>query len=273
MKEIPKILIVDDRVENLIALEKLLADLGVVFVRAASGNEALKKILENDFAIALIDVQMPGMDGFETIEFMRQEERAKYLPVIFITAIFKEDYYHIKGIKTGAVDFITKPIIPEILIGKIRVFLDLHKNKKLMEEEIGRRKASDIKLKKINKQLEEKFDELRTSEERFRTLVMTIPDIVYRVDADGRFTYINESIERLGYVTEELISEHFSKLILPVDLETVSRSKVLPYYAGKKTGPKDRSFNTSINPACYSKPASSSSANRSPLTVSTRKSP
>ena len=239
MKEIPKILIVDDRVENLIALEKLLSDLDVEFVRAASGNEALKKILVNDFAIALMDVQMPGMDGFETIEFIRNEEKTKHMPVIFITAIFKDEYYHIKGIKTGAVDFITKPIIPEILIGKIRVFLDLHENKKSMEKEIRHRKASDIKLKKLNQELEEKFSELRSSEERFRTLVMTIPDIVYRVDSDGRFTFINESVARLGYLSEELIGEHFSKLIFPVDLETVSRSKVLPQYAGKKIGPKD----------------------------------
>ena len=203
MKKRPKILIVDDRIENLIALEKLLADLDVEFVRAVSGNEALKQVVENDFAIALVDVQMPGMDGFETVELMRQEERTKFLPVIFLTALFKEEFYHIKGIKTGAVDFITKPIIPEILVGKIRVFLELHNRKISMEDEIKRRKTSEdalkiseSKLSKLNQQLEEKLNELRSSEERFRTLVMTIPDIVYRIDADGRFTYINKSIER-----------------------------------------------------------------------------
>lgn len=83
----PKILIVDDKVENLVALEKTLKELDVEFVRALSGNEALAHTLEHDFAIALCDVQMPEMDGFETVEFMRQDKKTKHLPVIFVSAI------------------------------------------------------------------------------------------------------------------------------------------------------------------------------------------
>ena len=113
----PKILIVDDKIENLIALEVLLGNFDVEFVRALSGNEALVNTFLHEFALAIVDVQMPDMDGYETIEMMRQEERTMYLPVIFVSAIYKDDFYVIKGIETGAVDFISKPIVPEILRG------------------------------------------------------------------------------------------------------------------------------------------------------------
>lgn len=239
----PKILIIDDKIENLISLERLLADLNVELVRATSGNEALKKTLKHDFAIALVDVQMPGMDGFETVEFMRQENRTRNLPVIFVSAIYKEEYHQIRGIETGAVDFITKPIVPKILVGKIRVFLDLHKNKVSMENEIKLRKQSekDLKksktaLKRLNEQLKEKLDLLKASEERFKSLVITIPDIVYRIDTEGDFTFINDAIKKLGHEPAKLLGSHFSEIIPPADVETVGRLKVLPKYKGKVTG-------------------------------------
>lgn len=137
MKLRPKILIVDDKIENLIALETLLSNRhDVDFIRALSGNEALAMTLKYDFALALIDVQMPGMDGFETVELMRLAEKTRHLPVIFISAVYRETYYQIKGIEKGAVDFVTKPMIPEILSGKVRVFIDLYKQKKELEETI-----------------------------------------------------------------------------------------------------------------------------------------
>ena len=100
----PKILIVDDRPENLVALERLLGDFNVEFIRALSGNEALTLTFSHEFALAIIDIQMPEMDGYETVELLRQEEQTKLLPVIFVSAIYKEDYYVVKGIETGAVD-------------------------------------------------------------------------------------------------------------------------------------------------------------------------
>ncbi len=122
----PKILIVDDRLENLVALEKLLGGFNVEFIRALSGNEAITLTFTHTFALAIVDIQMPEMDGYETVELLRQEEQTKLLPVIFVSAIYKDDYYIVKGIETGAVDFISKPIIPEILKGKVKVFLDLY---------------------------------------------------------------------------------------------------------------------------------------------------
>jgi signal transduction histidine kinase len=141
MSQKPQILIVDDKVENLISLETLLDGFGVEFVRSLSGNEAIAKVLNHDFALAIIDIQMPGMDGYETVTLIRQTIRGRYLPVIFVSAIFKEDFHIVKGIETGAVDFISKPIDERILRGKVRVFLDLYLQKReltrlLKEKEI-----------------------------------------------------------------------------------------------------------------------------------------
>lgn len=121
----PKILIVDDLVENLISLEAVLEDFDIEIMRAFSGEEALKLSMKEEFALAILDVQMPGMNGYETLEMMRQRKKTRYLPVIFVSAIHQSDLHIIKGIETGAVDFIPKPIIPDILRGKVRVFLDL----------------------------------------------------------------------------------------------------------------------------------------------------
>jgi two-component system, sensor histidine kinase len=111
--EKPKILLVDDLPENLVSMEMLLEDFNVTFVRATSGMEALRKTLAEDFAMAILDVQMPDMDGYETLSLMRHVKKTQYLPVIFVSAIHQSDMHIIKGIESGAVDFIPKPIIPK----------------------------------------------------------------------------------------------------------------------------------------------------------------
>lgn len=148
MIEKPKILIVDDKEANLLALETLLNEFDVTIIKALSGNEALKQTLNHDFALALIDVQMPEMDGYETLEFLRASKSTKYLPVIFVSAIFSDEFYVAKGIETGAVDFITKPINVQILTGKVKVFLDLYSERKKLELEIINRKKieSDLEI-------------------------------------------------------------------------------------------------------------------------------
>ena len=129
-----KILIVDDKIENLIVLEVLLEEIeNIKIIRALSGFEALEKILKHDFALILMDVQMPEMDGFETIEMMKKTNKGRYIPVIFISAIYKDDFYKIRGVKSGGIDFITKPIIDEILIGKVNIFLELYRQKQELQ--------------------------------------------------------------------------------------------------------------------------------------------
>ncbi|MBF9016595.1 MULTISPECIES: two-component system response regulator [unclassified Oceanispirochaeta] len=129
-----KILIVDDREENLFALEMLLHEMDVTVIRTESGNDALKATLEHDFALALIDVQMPEMDGFETVKLMRLNKRTELLPVIFVSAIYSDEFYHVKGIESGAVDFLVKPLNPSILKGKVSVFLKLYKQRRELEK-------------------------------------------------------------------------------------------------------------------------------------------
>jgi len=133
MSHKPAILIVDDRVENLVLLEKVLRPFDVDFVRACSGNEALTLTLEHDFALALVDVQMPEMDGYEMVQLMRQNDATRLLPVIFVSAIVSEDFYKDKGAHAGAVDFMSKPIIPVVMRAKVRVFLDLYQQRIALE--------------------------------------------------------------------------------------------------------------------------------------------
>ena len=150
----PKILIVDDKFENLIALETVLRDANVEFVRALSGNEALGATLKHEFALAIVDVQMPEMDGYETVELIHNDPNITYFPVIFVSAIYNDERYVIKGIETRAVDFISKPIVPKILKGKVKVFLDLYEQKQLLQ-------SSNTELQKA-KEIAEKNNFLKS---------------------------------------------------------------------------------------------------------------
>ncbi len=150
----PKILIVDDRLENLISLEKVLQDFDAEFVRALSGNEALKHTLHHDFALAIIDVQMPDMDGYETVELLRMSDKTKYLPVIFVSAIYSDEFYIVKGIESGAVDFISKPIKPEILQGKVKVFLDLYNQSEQLRQLLKEKEQMNKELREAKEKAE-----------------------------------------------------------------------------------------------------------------------
>ncbi len=122
----PNILIVDDRKENLLATEKVLRPLHAAIFKASSGNEALTLILRHRFAVVLLDVQMPDMDGFETATLMQERESMHGVPIIFVTAISKEDRYATRAAEIGAVDYVFKPINSEILKSKVKVYLDLY---------------------------------------------------------------------------------------------------------------------------------------------------
>lgn len=121
------VLAVDDNPTNLLALENLLAHLGVNFVKAHSGDEALRNILERDFAVVLLDIQMPGLNGFDTARLIRTRERSRHMPIIFLTAFSHDQDQVERGYELGAVDFLFKPIVPAILQSKVGVFLDLHR--------------------------------------------------------------------------------------------------------------------------------------------------
>ncbi|MBN2425065.1 MAG: response regulator [Calditrichaceae bacterium] len=128
------ILLVDDRPENLLVLENILEMPGLNLIKANSGEEALRLLLKNDVALVLLDVQMPGMDGFETAEIMRSAPGTRHIPIIFVTAISKEQKHIFRGYEAGAVDYMFKPVDPDILKSKVKVFLELDRRKKVVEQ-------------------------------------------------------------------------------------------------------------------------------------------
>lgn len=133
----PKVLIVDDRPENLIAMQAALRDLGVSLITAPSGEAALSLMLRHRFAVVLLDVQMPGLDGFETAALMREHEDTKNIPIIFLTAFNKEDDNVFRGYESGAVDYLFKPVDPRILRSKVQVLLDLRRSHAELERALG----------------------------------------------------------------------------------------------------------------------------------------
>lgn len=159
MSKDQNILIVDDHPENLVALEAILDDVDCTVLRANSGNEALSLLLKHDVALVLLDVQMPGMDGFEVAELMRKSNRTKMVPIIFVTAISKEAKYVARGYGVGAIDYMFKPLNPEILQHKATFFLDLDLQKRRLEEKL--RKSQESKeafLRAMGAESDEKND-------------------------------------------------------------------------------------------------------------------
>ncbi len=193
------ILLVDDQPENLLALEAVLANLGNL-VRANSGQEALRHVLSQDFAVILMDVQMPGMDGFETATLIRNRPRSRHVPIIFLTAFSASDQLMFKGYALGAVDYLFKPIDSSILISKVTVFVDLFKKTEAMQRQSAQLVAMN--------------EELRQSEERFRSLSACSPVGIFVVDSVGRCTYANPQFQAICGLTEaqSLASGWFSSV-------------------------------------------------------------
>lgn len=144
----PKILVVDDRKENLFAMQKILQVLHCDVYVVQSGNEALSYTLRHDFALILLDVNMPEMDGFELAELLRSNEETKHIPIIFVTASNKEDQSVFKGYESGAVDYLFKPVNADILLSKVKIFLELNRRNKELE-------AIQSELERSNESLRE----------------------------------------------------------------------------------------------------------------------
>jgi response regulator RpfG family c-di-GMP phosphodiesterase len=171
----PKILLVDDREDNLLSMESILETDGYRFVKATSGRDVLKILLTDfDFALVLMDVKMPNLNGFETAALIYEREKLRHIPIIFITANNYGDEYVFKGYRTGAVDYIYKPVNPGLLRAKVSVFIDLYrKNQRLilqeqklvainksLELEVSERKSSEQKVTELNRQLLETYPNL-----------------------------------------------------------------------------------------------------------------
>jgi len=186
------ILLVDDRPENLLALEAILEPLGERLVRAHSGDEALKCLLTEEFAVILLDVQMPGLNGFETAELIKSRERTRYVPIIFLTAISKDEAYVFRGYSVGAVDYMSKPFQPDVLRSKVAVFVDVYrKQRQLKRQEQMLHEAALREIELEHRSL------LLAQEARTMQIVSTAMDAIIVLDADRRITVFNTAAERV----------------------------------------------------------------------------
>ncbi len=185
-KTVPKVLVVDDKPENLLAMGKLLKPLNIEVIKAASGEEALGLVLRNRFAVILLDVQMPVMDGFETAQLMRANKATASIPIIFVTAISKEDRHVSMGYESGAVDYLYKPVNPDILLGKVKVFLQLE--------------AQRLEMEALT-------ENLQTLNEKNRLLLDNAGEGIIGVDAKGAVVFANPAARDLLKAEESEIKE------------------------------------------------------------------
>jgi two-component system, sensor histidine kinase and response regulator len=183
-----KILLVDDQPDNLLSAGAVLETLGEEVVKAESGREALRQLLDHDFAVIVLDVMMPEMDGFETAALIRQRERSRHTPIIFLTALGRGEEHVRRGYMLGAVDYITKPFVPEILRAKVSVFVDLHRKTALLEQQsrqlerqngelqeaIQRSWRAEEEIKALNRHLERRISELNDLNRELETFSYTV---------------------------------------------------------------------------------------------------
>src|SRR4051795_12063804 len=177
-----KILLVDDTPENLIALEATLSTLGEDLILAHSGSEALRYLLEDDFAAILLDVRMPEMDGFEAAELIRSRPRSRHTPILFLTGYRNEEHLF-RGYDLGAVDFLFKPIVPEVLRSKVAVFVELSRKAELLEQQASA--------------LAEQAATLHRAQQRFRSLLEAAPDAMVICRDNGEIVLVNSRTELL----------------------------------------------------------------------------
>jgi len=215
MADRANVLLVDDRDENLVALEAILEPLGENLIRAHSGEEALRHLLVDDVAVILLDVQMPGLDGFETAALIKQRERTRSIPIIFLTAISKEDVHVFRGYSAGAVDYMFKPFNPDVLRSKVAVFVDLYRKTKQLAEQAALLRERDL------------AELRRASEERYRALADAMPQIVWTADAGGRTTYLNRRwYDYAGSEPGPFDGDEWIRILHPDDLQrTLDRRK------------------------------------------------
>jgi len=209
------ILIVDDRPDKLLALEAVLDTLGQNLVQARSGKEALRQLLKADFAVILLDVSMPSMDGFETASLIRQRPSSEHTPIIFITSIGNSENHIARGYSLGAVDYLLTPIVPEVLRAKVSVFVELHRQTELIKRQ--GEQLRHLEETKHQRELAVVADRLETETRRNRFFTLAL-DMLGIADFDGRLLQLNPSWQGiLGYSESELKSVSGMDLVHPED--------------------------------------------------------
>src|SRR5687767_8361855 len=174
----PRVLVVDDDEKNLLAISTVLEDIGEVVV-ARSGEEALRHLLKGEFAVILLDVYMPGMDGYETAQVIREREQTKGIPIVFLAAVNKENQHLIRGYSMGAVDYVFKPVEPIVLRSKVAVFVDLFAKTREIERKAQQEQALLDENLRANAERLRAEQELRRAEQRQAAIIQSLPIILY----------------------------------------------------------------------------------------------
>jgi PAS domain S-box-containing protein len=236
--------VVDDHPANRLALEAVLAPLGHRIVLASSGQEALERVFEDHCALVLLDVQMPGLDGFQTASRIQADPRSAHLPIIFVTAISRDLAHILKGYSHGAVDYLLKPIDPEILRWKAAAFVELYeKGERLRAREASLREGEHERTKEWNARL------LAESELRYRSLVLATASILWTADASGLFVADSPSwMAFTGQRAEEHRGMGWLNAVHPEDRQAAARTwrhavaSIQPYAAESRLRRSDGSF-------------------------------
>ncbi|WP_156288207.1 EAL domain-containing protein [Oceanobacillus salinisoli] len=207
------ILLVDDRPENLLSIEAIIEKDEYHLIKASSGEEALKYLLKHKVALILLDVQMPGMDGFSTAKIIKAREKTKDIPILFITANNMESEHIFMGYSVGAIDYILKPVDPLILKAKVEGFVEIYKMKQQLIYQAEELKEKTSQLEKTNTQLTETAGKLRLSEELANVINETSIDSMLILDKDGIILKINPSVKQMFHYDEsDLIGKNISIL-------------------------------------------------------------
>jgi PAS domain S-box-containing protein len=208
------ILLVDDQPANLLALEAILDDLGYNLVKADSGEEALCRFAESEFAVVLLDVQMHGVDGFETAKSMRRRLQSQHTPIIFLTAYDNDRATVEQAYALGAVDFLAKPLIPVILRAKVTGFVELYLKTQQIQRQAERLRERDHRG--FEQKLAEENARLRESEARKAAILNTALDCIITIDHEGKVLEFNPTAERtFGYSKSQAIGRDLADLIIP----------------------------------------------------------
>ena len=220
------ILMVDDQPGKLLSYETILGGVGENLIRANSGSEALEQLLRNEIAVVLVDVCMPELDGFELASMIRSHPRFQRTAIILISSVMVEDVHRLKGYDSGAMDYVSVPIVPEILRAKVAIFADLYRKTEALEQ---LNRELEQRVAERTAQIETAAELLRASEQRFRLLVENVQDYsILMLDPDGRISNWNTGAERLyGYRAEEIVGQHISRMFLPEDLASGRPARLL----------------------------------------------
>jgi PAS domain S-box-containing protein len=207
------VLVVDDDPRNLYAMERVLGEFGHDVAAARSGEDALRQLLERDFAVILLDVQMPDLDGYETAELIRSRQRCRHVPIIFVTAFHKDDQHVFRGYSAGAVDYIFKPIDPMILTSKVAVFVELYRKAEAIKRQAALEKALLLENFRVRAEKLRTDEALRRREEQYALIIRSLPIALYTAapaDASRRRRFISDNISAVsGFSAARFVDADF----------------------------------------------------------------